>query len=484
MTKVTVEIHDNIINVINKLKNINDTGIELEIPQGALIFENVLNLKLLRKHLDEQGKVLHFVTSDEVGQSLINNIDESLAAVATGPTEEEVIVPKPKSKPKLPRFGLPKIKVGVTPIILVGVALLIFGFVGIKIVSGLPQAEVKVVVNSQPLTKSVEIKVKSGNDLQTGNKILAGKTVEATLTQSVAKETTGTKIIGEKAKGKAIVYNKTDEEKEFKDGTLLTYEEDDEEYNYVLLDDITVPARTYEPTDPLDPSLGGTYTNGSAEVEVEAETIGKKYNLDKGEGLEVEDKDNNDFSAKVSEDIDGGKEEEVKVIAQEDLDELGTTIASKIEEDSLDKLGDGVEKGYKLIAGSESIIINNSEFSGEIGDEKEDVELTQTATARGLTYNVEQLDRIMDELVKDFIPEGFILSDKERIINVEILGNTAQTFLNSYEADIQVTLKTFVVPDISEDNLKEELKGKSVSEAQKILGAVRNVKNYEFSLSP
>ena len=65
-----------------------------------------------------------------------------------------------------------------------------------------------------------------------------------------------------------------------------------------------------------------------------------------------------------------------------------------------------------------------------------------------------------------------------------MLGNTGTTELNTTKADIQVTLKTFVVPDITEENLMEQIKGKSVSETQKILGSIRNIKTYEFKLSP
>ncbi|KKS20553.1 MAG: hypothetical protein UU77_C0024G0009 [candidate division WWE3 bacterium GW2011_GWC1_41_7] len=102
----------------------------------------------------------------------------------------------------------------------------------------------------------------------------------------------------------------------------------------------------------------------------------------------------------------------------------------------------------------------------------------------GLVYSAEELDTILDELVKGFIPDGYVISEKERDTNVEVLGNSDSTVLNPTEADLQVTLKAYVVPNVEEDKLKEDLKGKGIGEAQKILGGIRNINTYELHINP
>ena len=94
------------------------------------------------------------------------------------------------------------------------------------------------------------------------------------------------------------------------------------------------------------------------------------------------------------------------------------------------------------------------------------------------------MDAILDKLVEEFIPEGFKTSTEDRDVSVDVLGNSDTSVLNATEADLQVTLKTFVVPDINEDTLKEELKGKNLTEAQRVLGEIRNVKTYELKINP
>ena len=101
----------------------------------------------------------------------------------------------------------------------------------------------------------------------------------------------------------------------------------------------------------------------------------------------------------------------------------------------------------------------------------------------GLTHLSKDLNDLLDELVEEFIPEGYVLSDKEREVSAEVLGNSTDSILNSSEADIQVTLKTFIVTDIDENQLKDDLKGKSPQEAQKIIGGIRNINSYEFNLT-
>jgi len=64
------------------------------------------------------------------------------------------------------------------------------------------------------------------------------------------------------------------------------------------------------------------------------------------------------------------------------------------------------------------------------------------------------------------------------------LGNATNTILSSTEADLQVTLKTFIIPNINEDEVKKNLAGKKLSDAQKVLGSLNNIKGYDLHVSP
>ena len=43
MTRVDIDLNEDIISILNKLQNINDVGLDLHIPVGAAIFDNIIS---------------------------------------------------------------------------------------------------------------------------------------------------------------------------------------------------------------------------------------------------------------------------------------------------------------------------------------------------------------------------------------------------------------------------------------------------------
>ncbi len=489
MTKIDIEIHDDLISVIDKLKNINDTGIELVVPEGAVLFENVINIKMLKNWADKESRVITFVTDDVYGQNLIFSLeeDDSSSMLDVDEATDDAVEPRSSKKIIIPKIKLPKLSFKKGGLVYFGVGILLVGtglFFGYRHLSTAPQAYIRVVVNSQPLTKSLEIKVKSGATTNVENKVLAGETLEVLVEEKLSAPTTGEKIVGEKATGTITIFNKTDTEKKFKKGTDIIYEDDkDKEYIYEITKDVTVPPREEQAPDPEDPDTI-TYIKGKADVEVEASVVGEKYNLDAGETLSVEDQKTTAFDAEIKEDIEGGKEEKIKVVAQKDIDDLKAKILENAKEKAIRALESAVAGDKKKISGSESVIATKESLSHVLDAETEELTLEQTYSAKGLLYKPSELDAAIDKMVVDLVPENYVLSTKERVLNVEVLGNTDSTVLSDSEADLQVTLKTYVVSDISEDTVKDAVLGKNVAEAQKYVGGIRNIKTYEFSIKP
>jgi len=236
MTKLELELHEDVISVLHKLKSINDTGIELIVPEGAVLFDNILNLKLLQRWSDKEEKVINFQTDDVNGQNMLMSLENG------GPTAEEIMdedISNIEKEVPAKKFTMPKVRLAIPitklkkgkvffALLFVLVFLGLAGFLFYKNVSQRPEAQIRIVVNSQPLTRSFEIKVKHDEENNAENKVLRGITAEAGVEDEVTIETTGEKIIGEKAEGVVTIFNKTDEEKKFGDGTVLIFEDDDD----------------------------------------------------------------------------------------------------------------------------------------------------------------------------------------------------------------------------------------------------------------
>ena len=72
MTKIELQQTDNVLSVINKIKEMPDLNIELEIPEESVLFENILNLRLIQQQADKIEKSVTFTTQDEYGNVLID----------------------------------------------------------------------------------------------------------------------------------------------------------------------------------------------------------------------------------------------------------------------------------------------------------------------------------------------------------------------------------------------------------------------------
>lgn len=479
MTQVQIEIHDDVLSTINKIKNINDSGIDLIIPEGSVLFDNIFNLKLIQRLGDEKDMNINLITDDEIGNKLINSLNGKSDGNIISPEyiEEEGEEMETKKRFKLPKIKLPKINLKKLPIISALVLLILIGgyiFIG----KTRPEAEIKVVVKSDPLTRSITIRVVSDGETSIEDRTLKGAVVEALTEANQEGETTGEKIVGEAAEGKIIIYNKTDTEIELDEGDIVTSNEDDD-LEYEILDDVIVPAGEENlETDP--PS----FIFGEAEAEVRATDIGEDYNIDQDSDMQIDGYQNSELSAKVIEDIDGGKSEIVAVVTQEDIERISNELLPKVREQAQEELENKIGNSQKLISGSTETTLIEQTVSHEPDEESETVNINQKVAAKGLTYLEANLNNLLDNLVKDLVPEGYELSEKEREVKVEILGNATNTVLNSSTADLQVTLKTEIIPVIDEEEIKNKVRGKSVQEAQEELNNVRNITSFVFNLKP
>jgi hypothetical protein len=490
MIKIELEIHDDVISILDKVKDVADSGIELYIPKGSVLFDNMLNIKLLRKEVEQEGRTLHFYTDDELGQNMIELAENGDASDympeeigdfgfgENGGHKQRFDLFKPFSRVR--SWGIwSRFKLGKVVVLLVILFVAAVGIVGYKLLKS-PKAYVTITVVSQPLARSLPIKVLKDAKSNVEFKVLAGANIETSITGSMSADTTGEKLVGEQAEGKIRIFNKTAFEIVLEEGDEVAYKDTSSDFVYKLKEDVTVPAHTeQDPTDPASPLLPGEA--GAKVISVE---IGDKYNIDAGETLEFEEYKKNELVAQADGEFSGGSSELVHVVTEDDLVSLSAVLLDTNSQNVEAALISSVSSGDELVLGSQAVTIISEDFGNEVGDETETVDLTQVVAAVGLVYSEDALQSLIKDLIEEFIPEDFVISEQDREIKVEVLGNSDGTILSSTEADLQVTVKTFVVPLIDEDSLREDLVGKSPSEAERVLGGIGNVESYSLRISP
>lgn len=489
MIRLQLEQTDNVIKAIDKIKDLSDLNIELIIPEGSVLFENILNLKLIQNEADKMEKSVDFYTEDEIGKNLLMSLNGKLDnSFSQSSFEEEFpLLKEEKKKILLPKIHLQNFKIKIPNFIkarrgvflillLVVVPLASFIVYGLTI----PKVTAKISVRSQPLTRSVTVKVKSGATTDQITKVLKGSILSSTVDSTKEVDTTGSKIIGDKAKGEVTIYNKTSSSVSLSKNTKLTYTGKSTDLSYTTDDSVTIPAASS-----TEPSPGTIVTTaGESKVDITALDIGDSYNIDDDKSLEVKGYSKSEVEAKTKDKITGGKSETVKIVSADDRINLSTALLSESTKKIIEDITKKLATSQKLVAGSVQTKVTKETFNKNEGDQIDKLSLTQFVSADGLIYFDSELNKFLDEYVKDQVPENFVLSSQTRDVTVEVLGNSTSSVLSSTEADLQVTLKTFVVPDIKEEEIKQELAGKTPAEAGKILGSIKNVNNYEFNLSP
>ncbi|MFA6981593.1 MAG: hypothetical protein WC243_01025 [Patescibacteria group bacterium] len=484
MTRVEIDLNEDIISILNKLQNINDTGLDLYIPVGAAIFDNILNLKLLRKEMEKTGHVVHFITDDEVGNTLISMLDTDTSTSFMPEDFGNISMSSAGGLlSKIPAILgglLPKAKVPAInskALLLIPLVLALCAF-GLYKRAGTLRADIKIVVASQSTARSISMKVKKDAESSEELSVLGGKAVSAVLVEKAESTTTGEKLVGEKSEGKVTIFNKTSDEVDLDEGTELNFDDGDEDLVFVLTEDITIPA-IYE-KDPTDPS--SVLVPGEVEADIEASDIGAKFNIDGGETMGVEGYKRSELVAEVVEDLTGGKSETRKIVSEKDKTDLSTSTLSKVTAGAEEALKKNLSVGQKLIEGSSLVSIQKETYSKAVNEEAEKLELVMEVTVSGLTYSEDDLNDLLDKLVAKSMPEEYVISDEGRVVEVDVLGNTDSSILSSVEADLQVTSKTYVVPNISEDDLKDRLKGKSSQEAERIIGSLKDIRSYTVEI--
>ncbi|MBU1970233.1 baseplate J/gp47 family protein, partial [Patescibacteria group bacterium] len=486
MQRVSLEIYTTAYEAVKILEKVADHRVELVIPAGSVLFDNILTLKLIAEQAKKKGKSVDFVTADPFGQQLIKLLRGESEEVpfrepgVSGP--DPAPVKKSGKKFHLPTFAplsafRPNLKT--IGLVLPVVILLLLG-VGFFVFRRSHKATVVLHFSPQVLTKSVVVKVGDGLKTDLDSRVLGGLKIARSLDYSLENDTTGTKLEGEKASGKVTLYNYTADEVTIKKGTELTYQNKDDKFVFLTVDEATLPASTTESPSPPAKVI----TPGSAEVEVTAKAIGAAYNIKKDQELDVKGYDSDEMSAISAENFSGGSSEEVKIVTQADITKLEQELTALAASDPAEALKNAPISGFSFIDKSGQIVNQTIVVNNKIGEEKAKLSGSITAQVEGLTYSQNELADFMGKLSQNLVPPGFDFYSYKKDINVEVLGNTESTVLKPTEADLQVTFRFFIAPKIERDVIFADIAGKSVQEAVELLEDLNGVETVEVKIQP
>jgi len=330
----------------------------------------------------------------------------------------------------------------------------------------IPKATVTLFLEPKVLEKEIELAVDPQVDkLDIQQKVIPGKTEKAVVQTELSKQTTGEKLIGEKAQGKVTIYNKTDIEKVFDAGTVLVGPDD---LGYLLSEQVKVASRSAQ-EEGID--------FGKAEAQAAAADIGTDYNFDGEASFTFKEYPESVYSAKTDSGFSGGTSREINVVSEDDINSLLKDAQQELKDKALQKLESDKKPGEKIFI-EEDLEISSEEYSAEEGEEVNNITLKAEAELTAFIYQEQDLEEVAKKLIAEeeagsFIedPEKFEFSVQDSKMEEDVLK-------------VNLSVKSYLLPKIDFTEVKDKLAGHYPHTIQDYLKSLPNFIRADIKIRP
>lgn len=346
------------------------------------------------------------------------------------------------------------------------VALLIVGYVWLFLLSTVTisvKAVTKTIAKEVSLTLDPDLTEPNADTLN-----IPAQKVTTSLVKETEGNTTGIKIVGDKAKGEALIYNKTDAQKSFPSGTVVS----SGQLQFVTEAEVTVPASKEN-----DSGTGKVY--GEAKVAVTAYLIGVEGNITKDTELTVANFDKSSYTAKSLADFSGGTSREIRVVSKEDRELLLSEAKKAMLEDAQKEFKDKSVNGMYILP-TEQLAITKATYSAELEAPTESLTLKLEGTVTALAYKTDDLFPLAEKVLADQVPQGYQLTDKPP----EILSAPSQGTGTTKAVTLKANISAEARPKLDFNALQSEVAGMRVDGAKEHLESKKVMTDIEFMFTP
>jgi hypothetical protein len=513
-TTIKVAVHDTLPEVLDRLRGVGDTPVQIEIPNGSPLFLTANEFRALRTAVDRDNLTLSIATTDPLRQQLASmfglaqteNGQSPLAdtqpnsrppkqwtTTRSAPTDASALSTRETMAPAraadddeengdgsnlLPDESPDEETTGTRT--LSTRTLLIGAVVGVIVVGALaflasyfflPRATVALELKREPLSDELILGVAPSGAaaLPDTDLTVPAQPIIADVTVDLTIPATGEKRLPDKtAAGPIRLSNPTDEEITVPAGTEVTAASG---VVYTFTDDVTVPsAEDGQPTF-VDTQVAATGGGSTGNLEVGA-LSGK---LDSGIY----------YSNRMGP-IEGGTDRAVKAVGAADVEALRQQIDQALREQALQAFDAQLAGGEQVVGASIDLGTYKPAFDHQVDDEAETLGATATARVTAIKYNaaeaIGQAEEALRARLSDTAPDGFEFAPETLVLDGPILIDEST---NGSRFRIAATASAVVrFPSDARDRLANDLKGKEDDEVAAIIQAIPGVESFDVSYAP
>ena len=358
---------------------------------------------------------------------------------------------------KLPRSRLPLILGGGFMVLLVGLFLL-YWYV--------PKASLALYLEPQVVNQELELSLDpEANTVVVGSNVLPVQLVEKSVSGEKTSEVTGTKLIGDPAKGGVTLYNKTATTKTFVAGSLLLGPGN---LAFSLDEETTVASRSSS----VDQNENTIISPGKADAKITASNIGPESNLAADSRLSFKQFSEDDYYAKSS-GLSGGTAREVKAVTEADMDDLEAALTADLIDTAKEELRQSLGSDQVLIERENDLALADKNFSQADSEVADNLTLRGKLNYEGIVYRQAELDMLLKEAIKTKIPENFVISEFSGLERGEVSGMTLPI---QYEAKL--------LPRLDFNEIKKNLRGRYPDKVEEYLVSLPQFVSADIQIKP
>lgn len=416
---------------------------------GGSEIANVTQI-VLEKEEDEvkplDSEKLGFVVGEDITQ---NKPDTEPKKVEPEEMRENIITKSklPKFKFKLPAINLPafpfSLKEGGKTSLLAGLFFLVA-----LLVSGVifwwfyPTAKVVIYVAPKKFEETFTIDSTS----------LGQEQVSVDMSGDRTTPTTGTKTVGDKAKGIVTLY-RVGPSVMLPAGTVLLGPGN---LAFSLDEDVKVAS-------------GSATSIGNTSAKVTAKNIGAEYNLASATTFSVGNY-GADLEAKNDAAFSGGTSHEIQAVDRRDQENLLNDLQQELVSKAKNKIISDLAADRFLVESSATTEATDKNFDHKVGDEADNLKLNLSLKVSFVTLDKQKLIDFAKESLKDKVPSNYVLRDDQLSF--------------SFNSDSKLVISANLLPQINTDEIKQKIAGKLPGVVEEYLTSVAGFSRAEINISP
>lgn len=311
----------------------------------------------------------------------------------------------------------------------------------------IPKAVVTIYLSPLRLEESATVKINvNGGSSDVSQGMLAGESASVEVSGEKTKDTTGTKTVGENAKGEVTLYRV---------GTEITLDSETlingpEGLKFTLDSGITIAS-------------GSASSPGTAKVSVTADKIGAEYNLAGGASFSVANYSSSDIEAINENSFSGGSSREINAVSADDQSVLEEDLLDELSDQAKGKLTTELSNDKYFIEESVTTASTSKNFSAKEGDEASTLKLSMDVEAKVVLIDRNTLNEYASQFLNDKIPQGFVLRQEQISFDFDFEDEDDGIY------DFKVRISANLLPEVDRDAIAGKIKGRYTDVAEEFL---------------